>query len=444
MPKHFFPESVKRFHDLLETRKSVPSLGTNIDALKKVAWDYFSSTGIPLHRRGNELWKYTNLRPITDSSFTLSSDSDVNVEDIVNEIPWSNDWHNILFINGVYRPDSLGKLDLPSGLSISDFEHKNMWTNFGSLAKPNSGTFAALNTVFVQDGISIKIEPNTKIRKPINVIFVVSEVPRNFATFPRVYLDVGENSEATMIESYISLTPHPVLTIPVVEIEQHPEAVLRHYRIQMENENSFHIGSTRVVQKRNSKFESSTFATGPRIGRNDIHVSLNEPYAMCQLHGLYITFGDQQQDNEISTTHSKPSCTSGQFYKGILAGKSTAVFSGGIVVEKGAQKSIADQKDLNLLLSKGVEIDTKPSLEIFADDVQCSHGATAGHIDLNSLFYLQSRGLDFNTAKAMLIRGFADEMIVEFEPTELFEFISGLVDDIIPTLQSQSDTIGTT
>ncbi|SVB82147.1 uncharacterized protein METZ01_LOCUS235001, partial [marine metagenome] len=122
----------------------------------------------------------------------------------------------------------------------------------------------------------------------------------------------------------------------------------------------------------------------------------------------------------------------------------TAVFSGDIVVEKGAQKSIADQKDLNLLLSKGVEIDTKPSLEIFADDVQCSHGATAGHIDLNSLFYLQSRGLDFNTAKSMLIRGFADEMIVEFEPTELFEFISGLVDDIIPTLQSQSDTIGTT
>ena len=444
MPKYFFPESVKRFHDLLETQKPSPPLGTNIEALKKVAWDYFSSTGLPLHRRGNELWKYTNLKPISDSSFTLSCDSDVNVEDIVKKIPWSKEWHNILFMNGAYRPDSLRKSDLPSGLCISDFQHNNMWTNFGSLAKPNSGTFTALNTAFVQDGISIKIEPNTKILQPINVIFVVSEVPRNFATFPRVYLDVGENSEATIIESYISLTPYPILTIPVVEIELNTEAVLRHYRIQMENEKSFHFGSTRVGQKRGSKFVSSTFATGPRIGRNDIHVSLNEFDAMCQLHGLYITFGDQQQDNEISTTHSKPSCTSGQFYKGILAGKSTAVFSGDILVEKGAQKSVADQRDLNLLLSKGVEIDTKPSLEIFADDVQCSHGATAGHIDLNTLFYLQSRGLDFNTAKAMLIRGFADEMIVEFEPKELFKFVSRFVDDIIPILQSQSDTIGTT
>jgi Fe-S cluster assembly protein SufD len=156
-----------------------------------------------------------------------------------------------------------------------------------------------------------------------------------------------------------------------------------------------------------------------------------------------MTSGSQQQDQEISTTHAKPGCTSNQFYKGILSGKSHAVFSGKVVVMRDAQKSDATQKDLNLLLSRGAEIDAKPSLEIYADDVTAAHGATAGHVDKDTLFYLQSRGVDEEAAKAILVRGFAEEMLNEFEPKALNDFVERITDERIPVLLQQSDTIGT-
>ena len=158
-------------------------------------------------------------------------------------------------------------------------------------------------------------------------------------------------------------------------------------------------------------YRSTSFSVGSSIGRNDVFTSLNGEYADSTLHGVYITTNRQQHDNEISTTHAAPNGTSDQYYKGILSGRSRAVFSGKIVVERGAQKTDANQKDLNLLLSHGAEVDTKPSLEIYADDVKCAHGATAGHVDEDTLFYLQSRGVDYDTAQAMLIRGFAAEIL---------------------------------
>ena len=165
--------------------------------------------------------------------------------------------------------------------------------------------------------------------------------------------------------------------------------------------------------------------------------------AESTLHGVYLTTNRQHQDNEISTTHAAPHCTSDQYYKGILSGRSRAVFSGKITVERGAQKTDANQKDLNLLLSHGAEVDTKPSLEIYADDVKCAHGATAGHVDEDTLFYLQSRGVDYDTAQAMLIRGFAAEILSEFKDDELHAFLESQLDELMPALQEASDTIGT-
>ena len=212
----------------------------------------------------------------------------------------------------------------------------------------------------------------------------------------------------------------------------------------MENENSFHLATTRVAQMEDSTFTSTSFAVGSSIARNDIHTSLDAPGASCTLHGLYMTSGEQQQDQEISTTHVKPSCTSDQFYKGILSGNSRAAFSGKVVVKRDAQKSDATQKDLNLLLSRGARIDAKPSLEIYADDVVAAHGATAGHVDRDTLFYLNSRGIDERAAKAILIRGFAEEMIDEFEPEALNAFVERVASERIPVLLAESDTIGTT
>ena len=300
-----------------------------------------------------------------------------------------------------------------------------------------------MNTAFFSEGILIEIPDNVILQKDLNITFVNSNFSENLITFPRVFLKCGENSELKLIENYINLSNSVNLTLPVLEIVQSKNSKIEHFRVQIENPYSFNIASTRILQKSNSNFFSTSFSTGAKIGRNDIHVLLDAPEAECGLYGLYISNGDQQQDSEISTTHSKPNCTSKQYYKGILSGNSKAVFSGKILVDKDAQQSDADQKDLNLLLSRNSEVYTKPSLEIYADDVTCAHGATAGNIDMDTLFYLQTRGLDLETAKGILIKGFAEEMINRFKPKDLRNYISNFIDDLIPVLRDQSDTIGT-
>jgi Fe-S cluster assembly protein SufD len=300
-----------------------------------------------------------------------------------------------------------------------------------------------LNTALVGDGVHVRVESDTTVENPVQVLFVTSAGVTNGVSAPRSLVEVGENSSMTLVETYVNLASTPQLTIPVTEIFEEAGSTVRHYRVQMENEDSFHIGTTRVHQLDDTDFTSTSFAVGASIARNDAHTLIDAPGASCTLHGLYMTHGEQHQDQEISTTHAKPGGSSDQYYKGILAGNSHAVFSGKVIVKRDAQKTEANQKDLNLLLSRGAEIDAKPSLEIYADDITASHGATAGHVDRDSLFYLQSRGVDEESAKAILVRGFAEEMLNEFEPESLNEFIEKVIDEQIPVLLAQSDTIGT-
>jgi len=317
-------------------------------------------------------------------------------------------------------------------------------SQFASLAGREQYAFTALNTAFASDGAYVAVAPGVKVVNPIQVIFVSSDSVKSRASYPRLLVDVGSDSSITLIETYVNLSDSTQLSVPVTEVFAASSAMIRHYRIQMENENSFHLATTRVAQMEDSTFTSTSFAVGSSIARNDIHTSLDAPGASCSLHGLYMTSGEQQQDQEISTTHVKPNCTSDQFYKGILSGNSRAAFSGKVVVKRDAQKSDATQKDLNLLLSRGARIDAKPSLEIYADDVVAAHGATAGHVDRDTLFYLHSRGIDERAAKAILIRGFAEEMIDEFEPEALNAFVERVASERIPVLLAESDTIGTT
>ena len=443
MPDFFFSHSIDQFKILFNNMRKKVFFDNRVDEIKNIAWDYFLSTGLPLHRRGNEEWKYTNLNQLSETKFTVDNDISIDFSSIIKSIPFSDNWHNIVFINGNYFSKLSENSTKTNEIKIAPLSSSKLPDEFATLANPDLSPFTALNTVFFSEGITIEIPDNIKVSKDLNIVFVTSQSSDNLATFPRVFLKCGENSNLNFIESYINLSNGNNLTLPVVEIVQSKNSKINHYRLQLENKNSFNIGTTRIEQKENSNFNSTTFSTAALIGRNDLHVLLQEPYSVCGLYGLYITSGDQQQDNEISTTHAKHNCTSKQFYKGILSGKSKAVFSGKILVEKDAQKTDADQKDLNLLLSRDCEVDTKPSLEIYADDVICAHGATAGNVDMNTLFYLQTRGLDLETAKEILIRGFADEILDRFSPKDLHCFLSDYIDDIIPELRDQSDTIGT-
>ncbi len=426
------------------TGKSSNGLATDrAHEVRRNGWEEFKRIGFPIHRRGNELWKYTDLRQIDRVPFRFGVPSgEIERGVLAVDIPLPAEWDNIVFLDGLFQP-SLSDDEIRSdGQRLRPLADYDL---LGKLASCASNAFVSLNSAFLDDGLLIDVAENTDGAKPLHVVFVTTDCPGGQrAVYPRVAVAVGAGSEATLIETHVSLSDAVHLSVPVVEISLEERSTLRHYRVQLDGESSYHFATTRVKQGPESSYRSTSFSVGSSIARNDVFTHLIGEHAESTLHGVYLTTNRQHQDNEISTTHTAPHCTSDQYYKGILSGRSRAVFSGKITVERGAQKTDANQKDLNLLLSHGAEVDTKPSLEIYADDVKCGHGATAGHVDEDTLFYLQSRGVDYDTAQAMLIRGFAAEILAEFEEEALREFLEAKLDELMPVLQAASDTIGTT
>jgi Fe-S cluster assembly protein SufD len=419
-----------------------------LKSLRQQAWTTFSELGLPTKRRGNELWKYTNLQPLAAGDFTFGLAGTTSLDEIKNAGPWDDAWDSIVVVDGKFSAE-LSNFHGTDGLIAGSLVEAiasgagSIESQLASLAGREEYAFSALSTAFVDDGAYVAVADGTELAQPVHVVFVTSDAAESRASYPRLLVDAGAGSSVVLIETHVNLAESAQFAAPVVEVFAGEGSSVRHYRVQMENEASFHLGTTRVHQLGDTDFTSTSFAVGASIARNDVHTLLDAPAASCTLHGLYMTSGKQHQDQEISTTHAKPHGTSNQFYKGILSGKSHAVFSGKVVVMRDAQKADATQKDLNLLLSRGAEIDAKPSLEIYADDVVAAHGATAGHVDRDTLFYLQSRGVDEEAAKAILIRGFAEEMLNEFEPTALHEFVERVTDERIPILLAESDVIGT-
>ena len=417
-----------------QERRAKDSLEAANSKLATAAWESFKLLGFPTERRGNELWKYTDVRAINAEAFRSGiPSSPIDVESIAEFVPLPSEWANTVYVDG--------KL-LAADPSRNETENEgHLTSSFGTIAKHDQSAFIALNTAFFSAAHDVTVDGAES--HPIHVVWVSSggrDEPR--ANYPRIFFRGLAGQSATLIETHLSLTNEPLLEVPVVEIDLEADAELTHYRFQISRSSTYHIATTRVKQAAGSTYKSTSFTTGASIGRHDVHSHMSDG-AECVLHGLYVTNGNEHQSNEISATHSEPNGKSHQFYKGILSGNSQAVFSGKIVVERDAQKTEAEQKDLNLLLSHGAEIDTKPSLEIYADDVQCAHGATAGHVDEDTLFYLHSRGIDYQTAQAMLIRGFAQEILDEFDLPELRDFASRQMDELMPELQASSDTIGT-
>ncbi len=413
-----------------------------VHELRNIGWQEFERIGFPIHRRGNELWKYTDLRKIDRSEFRFGDpSSSITRDELIQRVPLAGAWHNVVFVDGLLDETLSDTGNAPAGSelkSVAHFEH------LGKLADCTDNAFVALNTSFLGDGLFLEIAHGAEVDTSIHLVFATTDVDSGQrVVYPRIAIAVGNGGSATVIESHVSMSSATHLSAPVTEITLDADAALTHYRLQIDGENSYHFATTRVLQEASSDYRSTSFSIGSDIGRNDVFTHLVGEHALSTLHGVYLTTNRQHQDNEISTTHTAPHCTSDQYYKGILSGRSRAVFSGKITVERGAQKTDANQKDLNLLLSHGAEVDTKPSLEIYADDVKCAHGATAGHVDEETLFYLQSRGVDYDTAQAMLIRGFAAEILSEFKDDELHAFLESQLDALMPELQQASDTIGT-
>ena len=412
-----------------------------LEDIRRPAWSVFNEIGLPTARRGNEKWKYTDVRPIANQTFiygpSISIDRDAELHSLDNIAPKSDDWINLVFIDGVYQSGVSEKsLDSVEVSTLSD-----ALENHGDLVKKYLGReavysddgFTALNTAFIEDGAFVLARESSEQNAVVNLVFLTSGKVNNCVTYPRVLLIAQPGSNVSVLENYVSLCDSSSLTNSVTEIYVEENATVKHYRICLEREKGFHIGVSRVCQDTDSTFISASFALGAAIGRNDFQVILDGEGATCDLSGLYLTLDDQHQDNFISIDHAKPNGTSRLFYKGILDGSSRAVFGGNVTVRKDAQKTDAQQTDKNLLLSDTAEIDSKPSLLIYADDVVCGHGATAGHIDEDTMFYMRSRGLDMETASRILIHAFAAEILDKVELLPLGEFLSNIYDECIPS-----------
>jgi Fe-S cluster assembly protein SufD len=393
-----------------------------LQSLRENSFDQFERAGFPNVKQ--EDWKYTNVTSIARANFApvLTRNGTALTRDggltpfICEEARHSR----LVFVNGMFRaelsatsalPDGVVAMDLREALRSSEYEV----TVREYLEHPVlANGFAALNTALFTSGLFLKIPRGVSIEAPIHLLFIGEGAAENPppAAFPRVMIVAEENSSASIIESYASPKDDGVyLTNAIVDLSLAEGARLQHYKIQRESLGAFHVATTRAELGPTSSYKATTINFGAALSRHDIYVQMDHEGAECSVDGLYMVDGSQHTDTHSVIDHRQPHCTSHQLYKGILDGKSRAVFNGKVFVRHGAQQTDARQTNKNLLLSTDARVDTKPQLEIFADDVKCTHGAAVGQIDEEEKFYLESRGINPALARNMLTYGFAEEVI---------------------------------
>ena len=387
-----------------------------LNELRSEGMEKFIDIGFPTARKGNEKWKYTNIAPIARTHFNLARKTTVSLEDVKNAAPWDDSWLNVVFVNGMFmgtfsneQCDGVQVVSLASEM-CRDESGSFVRTHLATLMDYSDDGFAALNTGLMSDGAVITIDDGVNCNSPINLIFF-SAGHANTANHPRVLVVAGSGSSSTVIENYVGGGSEASFTNSISEIFVDSHASVDHYRLLMESDDTYDVGYGRVKIKDNGAFTSKSFFGGARLGRYDLNVLIEGEDASCDLKGLYLTSRRQHMDNFINIDHASPNSASRLFYKGILDGHSRAVFGGNVLVRKDAQQTNSVQTDKNLLLSPNAEVDSRPSLFIYADDVKCAHGATAGNIDAETVYYMRSRGLDLETASRLLIYGFAEEII---------------------------------
>jgi Fe-S cluster assembly protein SufD len=388
-----------------------------LELVRSGAIERFEQIGFPsVHE---EEWKYTNLAPLAKENFQPAiKPSDVSTaEDAARfAYPETADAH-LVVVNGFLREDLSVTTALGDAVAIDLFNaasdaryNKIVRKYLARNANYHDNGLKALNTAFLQSGLFLWIPKNVKLETPLQVTFL-SDGPET-ASFPRLLVVADENSLATLIESYVSKDGDGrYFTNSIAEVVLKDGARLEHYRVQNESTLAFHVATTAAELGRASSYDVTSINLGAQLARHDVSVVLDHEGAECWVDGLYVVGPDQHSDTHSVIDHKEPHCNSHQLYKGILDGNGRAVFNGKIFVREGAQKTDAMQTNKNLLLSPHARVDTKPQLEIYADDVKCAHGAAVGQLDEEELFYLQARGLNPELGRNLLTYGFAEEVI---------------------------------
>jgi Fe-S cluster assembly protein SufD len=391
-----------------EAFRTTPAFGPEwLRTARAAAFGRFLERGFPTTR--DEEWKFTNVAPIAQVEWRRAAVGDPHPG---RGFSRAGSGPTIVIVNGRVMKEQSSLDALPQGVSIST--KAEAWESLPAHEGPSLKSehpFVLLNTAFFEDGLFIHIEPRAVVTEPIHIVCVAEPGTGPTMVSPRVFVVVGEQAQVSLIESYSGAEGQPMLTNAVTEFLLGPGAVVDHVKVQREAATAFHMASTFVHLHRASTFTSQAITFGGRIARNDISATLAGEGAECTLNGLYVADGDTLVDTHTLIDHAQPHCPSHEVYKGILTGKARAVFNGKIIVRPDAQKTDAKQTNKALLLSGDATINTKPQLEIFADDVKCTHGATVGQLDPDQMFYLRARGIHQDDARNILIHAFASDVL---------------------------------
>ena len=379
----------------------------------------FAALGFPSVRE--EEWRFTNIAPVATTEFQQADGLAAVTEEQLADLIYGDAPYRLVIVNGRFRPELSRLKGAPAGIRAGslaaaitgdlqvDTEIPQRY--LGQLADVATRPFDALNTSHLADGAYVHIADGSIVEQPIQVMFVSSNDSSGATvSYPRLLVVTGSNAQVRIVETYVG-TGERYFANAVTEVFVGENAVVDHYKVQEDSLDSFHIASMHVHAARSANFSSHSFTLGGRLVRNDAVVILDGEGAECTLNGLYLADGDRLVDNHTTIDHAKAHCPSHEIYKGILGGRARAVFNGKIIVRPDAQKTDAKQTNRALLLSDDASINTKPQLEIFADDVKCTHGAAIGQLDEDAIFYLRARGLTFEEARDLLIHAFAGEIL---------------------------------
>jgi Fe-S cluster assembly protein SufD len=407
-------EYVAQF-DEMERRHEPLWLG----AQRRAAIGSFAQLGFPTTR--NEDWHFTNVAPLLERTYVPSAKpSPAPSASDLAPFQFEGDWQTLVFLNGRFVAE-LSQIESDAKIyagpmygALEDHKLAKMVERyFGVLADTRTHGFTALNSAFAGDGAFVRVAADTVAPRNVHLLFVSDDAAEGTLVSPRNVIALEHHAEATVLESYIALGGAGYFTNAVTEVHVGDGARLRHYKVQRESERAYHVGSWYATQGRACAYEAFSFAIGADLSRTNIATLLDGEGSHVSLDGLYLVNGSQTVDHQTTVVHAKESCTSHELYKGVLDGSSHAVFNGKVYVHPEAQKTDGKQSNNNLLLSATAHVDTKPQLEIFADDVKCTHGATIGPVDATALFYLKSRGIGQSIAIRLLTYAFAAEVLEE-------------------------------
>jgi Fe-S cluster assembly protein SufD len=399
---------------------------TRLHQTRKAALTRFAELGFPTVE--HEEWRFTNIAPLTRIPFQLAGPEPAAPRKDIHEMgvlaATAPGALRLRFVNGRLDTGLSSIMGAPAGVIVGSLAQalaerpQQVEPHLARHAKYQEHAFVALNTAFIEDGAFVLIPRNVTVEQPIHVVYTSTLHGDPTVSHPRTLIVAGENSRATVIECYVGFEDEVYFTNAVTEVVLGENAVLDHYKVQEESREAFHVAVMQVHQDRYSNFTSHSIALGGGLARNEVNAVLDTEGCECTLNGLYQAVDDQLIDNLTRIDHAKPHCASHELYKGILDGKGKGVFNGKIYVHPDAQKTDAKQTNQTLLLSDEATINTKPQLEIFADDVKCTHGATIGQLDEDAIFYLRSRGIGQEAARSLLTYAFANDIIsrIKVEP----------------------------